>query len=128
MPALTREQILNAQDYQREEVDMTPFGWPGSVLIQSMTGLERGKFEEGMQSQASFPRFRAMLLVYCLIDETGERLFSEVDDVDALNTKNSGALDYLYEKAQKLNRWKKEDVDALTKNLSTGQSDDSTTD
>lgn len=114
--AITREQILNVRDNKVEEVDMEPFGWPGSVFIKTMSGIERGKFEAQMQHQSSFPRFRALLLVYCLTDEKGDLLFNDESDVDALNTKNSAALDYLYDKAQKLNKWKREDIDELTKN------------
>jgi hypothetical protein len=127
MPCLTREQILNADDRKREEVDMNPFGWPGSVWVQNITGLERGKFEEAMQDKGSFPKFRALLLVYCIVNDDGKRLFNSESDVDALNTKNAAALDHLYDKAQKLCGWRKADIDDLTKNLSTGQSDDSTT-
>jgi hypothetical protein len=127
MPTLTREQILNAKDGQQEEVDMRPFKWPGSVFIRSMTGVERGKFEASMQEQASFPRFRALLLAYCMVDDKGNQLFNDAEDVDALNTKNAAALDYLYDKAQTLCGWRKKDIDELTKNSSAGQSEGSIT-
>lgn len=134
MPVLTREMILNAPDIKREEVDMSIHGWPGSVFVQSMTGIERGRFEamlnqtEGEEKIRNWERFRALMLVYCVVDGNGNRIFNDDADIDALNSKNAGALDFLYDRAQKLSGFRKTDIDEMTKNSSKGQSAGSSSD
>lgn len=130
---LSRDDIFKLQDIKREMVDMTPFGWGGAVYVSGQTGKQRADFEafiakavtDNVQDNAT--RFRAKLLVSCITDEDGNRLFRE-EDIDALNEKSAGALDHLYEVAQKLSGFRKADIDEMTRNLPTGQSEDSTTD
>jgi hypothetical protein len=133
---LNRDDILRAEDIRFEKADMTPFGWGGFVWVKSMTGKERGQFEYDMQAvvgdvlQENQKKFRAKILVACVVDgdnSKAKRLFRE-EDVDALSEKHAGALDYLCDIAQRLSRMLPADVEALTKNLPGGQSEDSTTD
>lgn len=56
----------------------------GRIFVQSMTERERGEIESASQEE-----FRARVIVNCLVDEEGNRLFSE-DDVPtvlAMDTK-----------------------------------------
>ncbi len=132
---LTRDDIIKADDIKAELVDMCPFGWGGHVYIKGQSAKERAEFEayvsQAMTSNAmdNAVRFRAKLLVATIVDaeKNGKPLFRE-QDIDALNEKSAGALDFLYEKTQKLSGFRKEDIDALTRNLPEGQSDDSTSD
>lgn len=123
---LSREDILGAKDTTRELVDMHKFGWGGSVYVQGMTGLQRGLHENDMLEtnvddiRTNKARFRARMLVYCIVDGTGNPLFRE-QDVDALNEKNAAALDYLYDKAAKASGYRAQDVEEITKNLQGGQ-------
>lgn len=130
MKLLNRDDILKAQDLKLEKVDMNAFGWGGFVNIRGMTGAQRGKFEadmgvvKGPDQAENWKRFRAKMLVMTVVDNDGNPLFRE-QDVDALNEKSAAALDYLFEKAQALSGYRKQDVEEMTKNLQTGQSDDS---
>ncbi len=132
---LTRDDIIRATDIQVERVDMTPFGWGGHVFVRGQKAKERASFESyiakavGDSAEQNMARFRAKLLVDCVVDaeKDGKPIFSGESDVDVLNEKSAGALDYLYEVAQRLSGFRKADVDAMTKNLPGGQSDGSTT-
>ncbi len=123
---LSREDILGARDTVKELVDMNKFGWGGSVYVQGMTGLQRGLHENDMlETNVDDPRinkarFRAGMLVYCIVDGEGNQLFRE-QDVDALNEKNAAALDYLYDKAAKASGYRPADIEEITKNLPSGQ-------
>lgn len=130
MKVLGREDILRVKDSQRELVDMVPFRWGGSVYVQSMSGADRGLFEadmsltSGTNQTENWKRFRARILVVCVVDEKGERIFRE-QDVEALNEKNAGALDYLTDIAQRLSGFRPKDVEAIVKNSQAGQSEGS---
>lgn len=129
---LSRDDILRVTDIKREMVDMAPFGWGGAVYVSGQTGKQRADFESFIakavtdNAQENATRFRAKLLVSCITDSDGNRLFRE-EDIDVLNEKSAGALDHLYEVAQRLSGFRKADIDEMTKNLPQGQSEDSTT-
>jgi hypothetical protein len=129
---LSRDDILQVQDLKTEEVDMRLFGWPGSVVVRGMTGLERGEVEylmtlkDPVKQEDNQKKFRALTLVRCIVDQEGKPLFRP-SDVDSLSTKAASALDHLTDIAQKLSGYRQADLEAVTKNFSTGQSEDSTT-
>lgn len=129
---LSRDDILKARDIERELVDMSPFGWGGSVYVKGMSGLDRGQFEvdmnltKGPNQSENWKRFRARMLVACVVGEDDQPLFRE-QDVDALNEKSAAALDYLTDIAQRLSGFRRQDVDEITKNSQGGQSEGSTT-
>lgn len=131
MGVLTRDDIIKAKDIEQELVEVPE--WGGSVYVQGMTGLQRGMFEDYIlatkteDTRRNRAKFRAQLLVLCIVDADGNPLFRE-EDVDALSEKSAAPLDRLYDKVQKLSGFRKEDVDEITKNSSIGQKEDSTTD
>ena len=100
---LTREQILAASDLKRETVNVPE--WGGSVIVSTMTGLDRDAFEASViqDGQPNMRNVRSKLVAACVVDEAGSRLFS-MADVDALGSKSSGALDRVAVVAQRLNR------------------------
>ena len=126
---LSRDAILQANDLKSEEVDVPE--WGGKVKVRSMTGEERDAFEEstiqgkGKNRDVNMRNFRAKLVVRCVVDELGERIFGETD-IQALAKKNSGAISRVFDVASRLSGLSKEDVDELTKNSEADQSDDST--
>ena len=129
---LSRDDILKARDIKRELVDMAPFDWGGSVYVKGMSGLDRGQFEvdmnltKGPNQSENWKRFRARMLVACVVGEDDQPLFRE-QDVDALNEKSAAALDHLTDIAQRLSGFRRQDVDEITKNSQGGQSEGSTT-
>ena len=60
---------------------------------------------------------RARLVGLTVIDETGQRLFTD-DEVDLLGAKSGAALDRVFAVAQKLNGLSGADVEELSKNSS----------
>ena len=110
---LSREDILNAQDQETEDVIVPQ--WGGSVTIRSLTGTERDKYEASLVSYQrdakgqpqvkgiELDNLRARLISLVAIDEKGTRLFS-ANDVLLLGEKNASALDLLFTAAQRLSK------------------------
>lgn len=70
---------------------------------------------------------RAKLIVLCAVDEGGRPLFTE-DDVRALGRKAAKPLDRLFDACRRLAGLSEDDVDRLTEDFGSAQSDDSTID
>lgn len=113
MTLLTKDQILGADDRATKEIDVPE--WGGSVLVAAMTAAERDAFEAGMldskgKSDAKrLQNFRARFVAACIVDESGNRLFSDKDIV-ALGRKASKPISHLFDECRKLNGMTDEDV------------------
>lgn len=117
---LSREDILSAHDLVTEEVEVPE--WGGSVFIRTMTGAERNAFELEVvpgvadgSNKMDILNMREKLLVKVIVDEDGERMFTD-KDIKALGQKSAAALDRLFEVAQRVNRLSAQDVEELEKN------------
>lgn len=119
---LTKDQIIAVEDLKTEELEVPE--WGGSVIVRTMTGIERDKFEEsvfiskGKDVKANFKNFRAKLCAVCMVDEKGQRLFTDAD-IELLGKKSAKALDTVFTVAQRLNAIGPKEVEDLTKNLET---------
>lgn len=128
---LTRDDILRADDIQAEIVDVPE--WGGQVRVKGLSGTERDRFEQdsidqrGKANKLNLANIRARLLVLCLVDEQGNRLFQR-SDIDLLGQKSAVALNRVFEAARRLSGLNQEDVDELAENFDDGQSDNSTSD
>ena len=126
---LTKDAILAADDLITEDVDVPE--WGGTVRVRSISGAERDAFEQaivtrrGKNVQTNLSNIRAKMSALCLVDESGQRLFTDADVV-ALGQKSAAALDRVFGVAQRLSGLTDKDVDELAENLKTGQSDAST--
>jgi L-asparaginase II len=100
---LTRAQILAADDLARETVEVPE--WGGSVIVQVMRGIDRDAFESSIvtNGRPDLVNMRAKLAAVCMVDESGQRLFS-VGDVESLGAKSASALERVARGAQRLNR------------------------
>ena len=76
----------------------------GTSTISGASLLDRG-----------YENFRAKLAAACIVDEEGNRLFSE-KDVAALGRKSAAALDRVATAAQRISAMSQEDVDELAGN------------
>jgi hypothetical protein len=119
---LTREQILEVQDIQTEPVECPE--WGGKVLVQGLTSSDRDAFEgdliqqkKGKDFDVNLRNLRAKLVARCVVNEKGERLFTD-KDAALLGKKSAVAMDRVFSKAQKLSGISTEDVEELAKNLS----------
>ncbi|MFI6249051.1 hypothetical protein [Streptomyces sp. NPDC051016] len=102
--------ILGADDVETKPVDIPQ--WGGEVLVRGLTGIERDAYEASIQQVRPKPdggrevvfvrdNARAKLLVKCLVDENGHRLFKDTD-APALGKKSGAILDKLYDVAAEL--------------------------
>ena len=116
---LDKAQILAADDRKLTSVPCAE--WGGDVYIRCMSGEERDIYEgecyqlKGKNITFNRQNVRARLLVRCLCDESGKRLFADADAKE-LGQKSGRVLDRLFDVAQKTNGLTKADVDDLSKN------------
>ena len=121
MTLLSKSAILCANDLQTEDVEVPE--WGGAVRVCSFTGRERDAFEssmvrgDGRDRRVDLTNMRARLVGLTVIDETGQRLFTD-EEADLLGAKSGAALDRVFAIAQKLNGLSGSDVEELTKNSS----------
>lgn len=123
MKYLSREDILNINDFETEEVEVPE--WNGTVLVKSMTGQERDKFEaslynfKGGTRKANPENIRAKLVALTVVDaESFEPIFTPAD-IELLGKKSVRALNRIFEVAQKLSGITDDDVEDLAKNSKT---------
>ena len=132
---LDRQTILAASDLPQETEPVPE--WEGEVIVRGLTATDRDAYEESIykfreeggkaKASMSLINARATLVVRCLIDEDGKRLFSDADAV-ALGKKSSVVVDRLYEVARRLSGMSDGDIEELAGNSETAPSEDSPSD
>jgi hypothetical protein len=119
---LSADDILNADDLQREPVDVPE--WGGTVLVQGMNGTDRDRFEASLMNESmsavakdkALDKYRARLAAFCLVDANGKRLFRSDAEVKRLGEKSAQALTRVVEVASRLSGLTDDDVEELTGN------------
>jgi hypothetical protein len=118
---LSKDDILKAEDLRTEEVEVPE--WAGSVLVRGLTGRERDEYEGSVLEQRgnrmvpNTANVRAKLIVKCVIDEDGKRIFADTD-ANALGEKSGAAVDRVFEVAARLSRLQENDVKELSQDFS----------
>lgn len=127
MKNLTRDEILKADDFKTEKVEVPE--WGGQVFILTISGAERDDFEASLikGKKTNLSNVRAKFCALTICDDKNKRLFSD-KDVFALGRKSAKALDRVFTAAQKLNGITSEEIEELVKNSGIDQSEDSTLD
>lgn len=127
-----RDQILAADDLPRavvETPEWAPSGVP-SVHVRGLTAAERDQYEQGLterakdgsvRPKANLKNLRASFVMRIVVDENGERVFSD-GDVEALGAKSAVVLDRLWEKGRELSGMAREETE---ENPSSGDQEDS---
>jgi hypothetical protein len=117
---LNKEQILGISDLKTEIFHVD--AWDCDVRLRTLCSKERDAFERSLFSDgvvkektADMENFRAKLVALVLVDEKGQRMFTNDTDVLALGKKSAMAMDAIFAKAQKMNGLTAKDVDELTK-------------
>jgi hypothetical protein len=107
MAILTKEQILQADDLKKESVKVKE--WGGEVIVRTMTGIERDAYEKSLYDpmkpegqQFNSVNLRARLVALTVIDENGNRLFTE-EEALLVGKKSASALERVYRVALRLN-------------------------
>lgn len=122
MATLKREDIVAAQDIQKELVSVPE--WGGEVWVYGLTGSERDSFEASIirqrggqaSKEINFQNLRAKLCVMAMRDDNGERLFKDTGDIELLGKKSAQALQRVFDAAQRLSGLSPDDVEDLSKN------------
>lgn len=128
MKVLTKDEILQADDIRKEKVEVPE--WGGSVYVKTMTGTERDQFEAsiiGVKGERDMVNLRAKIVALSTVDEEGKRLFS-FEDVVELGKKSALPLNRVFSVAQRLSGFTPQDMEDMTKNLSAGQEESSSSD
>lgn len=121
--ALNKDQILSVKDLPLEEVEVPE--WGGSVLVRGMNGTERDSFEISMIDQKqkgkmNLENVRAKLCAMTIVDEEGNRIFSE-KDIEALAKKSASALGRVFVVAQRLSGMTESDTKEIQESFLKGQ-------
>lgn len=114
MSAVTRESFLAKRPPKVEMVQVPDYG---DVYIRVMSGTERDHYEWQVWrgENASEANIRAKLLVKCICDEKGERLFRD-EDVSKLGEVEAPVLVKLNIDALRINKMRTSDIEDLVKN------------
>ena len=113
---LTREEILSKTKLKTQAVDVPE--WGGSILVSEMNGAGRDAWEQSLTERDSKGRVanpRAKLVVATVVDESGNRLFSDAD-IDAIGKLSSRSLTAICDVAQRLNMLLSDDLERAEKN------------
>jgi hypothetical protein len=132
--ALSRDAILGVSDLQTEKVPVPE--WGDEVIVRGLTGEELDAYQGSRRQirNAGTPQAevvfiqdnaRAGLLVKCLIDEHGDRLFTD-QDAGLLGMKNGKVLDRLYDVAARLSGLSEEEQEEMEGNSEAATDDSST--
>lgn len=119
MAFLTRDAILAAVDLPTESVSVPE--WGGEVLVRGFTGTERDDFEaetykgNGPDSKTNWHNLRARLLARTIVNEAGDRLFTD-SDIALLGAKSAAAMDRVADVSQRLCGLGSKAVETLAKN------------
>jgi hypothetical protein len=122
MAILGKDQIFGADDITTQVLPVPE--WGGEVMVRGLTGHERDAWEQSMtvrkgrKVEMDTTDFRARLVVLCVVDEKGQRLFHD-GDVHQLASKSGAALDRIYTVAAELSGISEKDVEDLTKDFVT---------
>jgi hypothetical protein len=105
---LTRDQIFAIDDLPTETVEVPE--WGGSVIVRGLTAAETDDYElssvveraKGSKDAViSLANLRARLVVRAVVNEAGERLFSD-DDAERLGRMSGLAVGRIFPTAQRL--------------------------
>jgi hypothetical protein len=104
--AWTREEILAVRDLPLKQVTID--AWEGAVVwLRTMSAAERDRYillsrKTPTSLEPDLDNFKARLLVFCISDEWGTRMFRD-DEADLVGSKCPRAIAQLYDEALRMN-------------------------
>lgn len=125
MGYLTKDAILAADDLPAEDVEVPE--WGGTVRVRGLTGTERDRFEFAMAAAKDRPDrvdVRAQVVGRCIVDENGERLFTDKELVK-LGSKSGAALDRVFDVVRGLSGMGDQAVEGAAQDFGTAPADGS---
>lgn len=130
--ALTAEQVLAASDIETEAVDVPE--WGGKVNIRGLTAAQRDRYDreivnidkQGNTSIGRLENLRALLVVRCLVDDEGDRLFKD-SQARELGEKSSVVIGRLWDVAARLSGMAQASEEAAVEGFDGPQDDGNST-
>lgn len=124
MALLTKAQILAADAKKTKDVPVKE--WGGTVRLQELSAADRDLWEaesfitepgDDGEATARFnpKQARARLVVRCLVDESGKRMFTD-DEVAVVGSLSASSVQKLFNAARTLNAVSADDIEELEKN------------
>lgn len=110
---LNKQQIFGCQDVTSKIVNMPE--WGGDVKIRAMSIGDQIDFERLNKKCKDTANIICNTLLYCCIDDDGNRLFSE-EDLKALEKKSFRAIERLFNACLDLNSLNEKDLEKQAKN------------
>lgn len=127
---LSREQIIGSDDRKTQDVAVPE--WGGTVRVRALSGRERDAYEAGIVTLAgdgskrvSLENIRARLVSLSVVDDAGNRIFTD-EDIVALGGKSASALERVFDVARKLSGLGEDDVEELAEGFDDAPNDGST--
>jgi hypothetical protein len=125
---LSKEQILAAD--RKRTVDVPVKEWGGSVRLQELSASDRDMWEsesflvaaDGASARFNPKHARARLVVRCIVDDIGRRMFAD-DEVAAIGSLSASTVQKLFNAARKLNAISEGDMKELEGNSGAAPSD-----
>jgi hypothetical protein len=122
-----REAILTSDDLKREPVDV-PWEMGGEKLyVRELQASERDTYLAETIKKGEFAwrsNLTATVLVKCIVNEDGERIFAD-SDADALGAKGTSVLAKLFKVAMRLSAMEVEAAEAIKADFGPAQSGNS---
>lgn len=140
MSLLTSKDDIFARDARKYEVVKVPeLGDDAEVRVRSLTGAEWEEYENSLSQQirrrdgslefrVNRRNRRAKLVAMCVVDEQGQLVFDPKRDVIRLSGMNAGALDRIYEVAERLSGKDEQAIEEAEEDFDGGPSGPSTSD
>jgi hypothetical protein len=125
--------VLSPQDFLalRPPMEAIELEGHGKVWIRGLQADERDEYEQSLIERGPDGRsrvkrhqrnVRASLVVRCLVNEQGERMFQD-NEVEALGKVDASIIDKLWDKARKLSGMDTEAIQALAEGFGSAQPD-----
>lgn len=121
----TRDEFVKPAPRRFHEFEATLNGETKTVRIQSLTALERSKYElgnlssDGKWSDEKTHQMAALLVAMCVVDETGQAMLS-ADDVGALLKQDGAFVNDIYDECMDHTGLRARSLRRMAKNSSAG--------
>lgn len=123
---LDRAEILAVEDVQVEAIRIPEWEKPKGpqvwLHVRGLSGKERDSYEasitvrRGRTEEINLKNARAKLVVRCVVDLDGNRMFTDAD-VAALGEKSASALQRIFDTCRRLSGLTDDDINELTENF-----------
>ena len=110
---LSKDQIFACQDVTTETIAMPE--WGGEVKIKAMSIGDQIEFERLNKKSKESANIVCNTLLYCCIDDNGDRLFTEAD-LKTLEKKSFKAIEKLFRACLSLNALNSDSLEKEAKN------------